>query len=318
MKQSQTDIVTGGAGFIGSHLCHSLLKSGRRVKVVDSLVTGKLENLADLQESFGDALEFVQADIRDADLEQLLAGCSVVYHQAAMTAVQQSVEDPGSCHAVNSTGTLNVLSAARACGVEKVVLASTTAVYGDSPQIPKKEDQLPDPISPYAASKLSGEHYASIFTHLYGLPVVALRYFNVYGPRQDPKSQYAAVVPIFITRMVAGKPPVIFGDGEQSRDFVFVEDVVAANRKAAGSPASGVTLNVASGASFSLNQLVVFLEEILQTGLEAVYEDDRPGDIRHSSADIELARIEIGFQPSVTFQEGLKRTIEYYLRNLVG
>ncbi|HSR51417.1 MAG TPA: SDR family oxidoreductase [Acidobacteriota bacterium] len=313
MASSKCDVVTGGAGFIGSHLVRALLSRGRVVRVIDDLSSGREANLRGLSRQYPGRFSFQQADVCDASLmEKLFEGAEHVYHQAAMTSVAESVDHPIRCHHVNVTGTLNVLQASRKCGAAKVVMASTTAVYGDDPELPKRESMRPSPISPYAAGKLAGEAYGEVYARLYGLPTVALRYFNVYGPRQDPQSQYAAVIPNFITRMTGGKPPVIYGDGEQSRDFIFVEDVVRANLAAARSEASGVVLNIASGASFSLKQIVELLNEILESKLDPVFETVRRGDIKHSSADVSKARSAIGFEAQVSFKDGLSRAVEYY------
>ncbi|MEE8587506.1 MAG: SDR family oxidoreductase [Acidobacteriota bacterium] len=311
--QPCVDIVTGGAGFIGSHLCRALLESGRRVRVIDNLSSGRLSNLDGLFEAHPEAFEFVEADIRDLkNLRPCFQGVADVYHQAAMTSVEQSVREPQACHAVNCTGALNVLSCARDAGASKVVLASSSAVYGDTAENPCREGRLPAPASPYAASKLAAEHYARVFDNLYGLPTASLRYFNVYGPRQDPQSAYAAVIPRFITRLLQGKPPVIYGDGGQSRDFVHVEDVVSANLLAARSRQGGLSLNIASGRSHDLNQLLALLNTILGRDLKPVHQAARPGDIRRSEADIRLARQRIGFVPRTGFEEGLRRTAATY------
>lgn len=315
-KRGLVDVVTGGAGFIGSHLCQALLESGRRVRVIDNLSSGRLSNLEGLQEQHQQALEFIEGDIRDLEkLRRCLRGAAHVYHQAAMTSVEQSVEQPEACHAVNCTGTLHVLRCARQEGASKVILASSTAVYGNDGEQPCREDQIPRPVSPYAASKLAAEHYAQVFCELYGLPTLSLRYFNVYGPRQDPNSDYAAVIPRFISRLLQGRPPVIFGDGRQSRDFVYVEDVVSANLLGAQSPAAGAALNIASGRSCDLKQLAAQLNRIVGCDLRPAHEAARPGDIRHSEADIRLARQRIGYVPRVSLEEGLSKTVGAYRRS---
>ena len=316
MKQT-FDVVTGGAGFIGSHISRGLLQRGRAVRVVDNLSSGRLENIADIRDQFSDSLEFVQADIRDLPLiRELLKGAEVVYHQAAIPSVQRSVEDPVQSNEANIDGTLNVFLAAREAGVGKVVFASSSSVYGDSEELPKREAMQVNPISPYAVAKYTNELYGKVFSNIYELPCVGLRYFNVFGPYQDPSSDYAAVIPKFITRMLKKEPPIIFGDGEQSRDFTYVENVVSANFCAALSRAAGCSVNIALGERYSLNQLVEKLNRILGTHLVPVYEDPRPGDVKHSLAAINEAEKVIGFRPSIGFLEGLTRTVEWYRRRI--
>jgi UDP-glucose 4-epimerase len=311
------DVVTGGAGFIGSHLTQKLLSVGRTVRVIDNLSTGRPENLAHLKDEFGGRIEFVRADIRQINqLSELCQGVEVIYHLAAMVSVQQSVEEPYLCEEINIGGTLNVLSVASRCGARKAVLASTCAVYGDSPELPKRESMLPEPKSPYAVSKYADELFGNVYSGLYGLSLISLRYFNVFGPRQDPSSDYAAVVPRFITRMLSGKPPIIYGDGGQTRDFVFVENVAEANLRAAGSQETGVALNVGSGVQYSLNQLVGVLNGILGVDFEPEYREARPGDVRHSEASVDLARERIGFELTTDFREGLERTTEYFAHKI--
>lgn len=307
------DIVTGGAGFIGSHLCRTLLERGRSIRILDDLSTGDRARLADVETAHGDRCEFRETDVRDVDaLHDAFRGAEVVYHQAAVPSVPRSVRDPATSNAANVDGTLNVFIAARDAGVRKVVYASSSSVYGDSEELPKRESMPMRPLSPYAVTKAVGEMYATVFARIYGLPTVGLRYFNVFGPSQDPTSQYAAVIPRFITRMLRGEPPVIYGDGEQSRDFTFVENAVAANLAAAASEASGVAVNVACGERFTLNRVVEILNGILDKQLEAVHEDPRPGDVRHSQADVALAAETLGYRPGVGFEEGLARTVDWY------
>lgn len=309
------DVVTGGAGFIGSHICEELLRRGGRVRVVDDLSTGKREHLSRLEQMFPDRCRLFVEDIRDQErLKRILEGAESVYHQAAVTSVEQSVRDPRAAQAVNLDGTLSVLLAARESGVRKVVFASSTAVYGNSGELPKRESMAPAPLSPYAVTKLCGELYCRVFSQLSDLPTICLRYFNVFGPRQDPESDYAAVIPRFITRMLSGKAPCIYGDGGQSRDFVFVDDVVRANLLAAESSVEGVSLNVASGARFTINQLVQVLNEILGTDFEPMYLEGRLGEVRHSEADVSLAQETLGFTSQVVFAEGLSRTVEWFQR----
>ncbi len=309
----KTDVVTGGAGFIGSHISRVLLQSGRRVRIIDNFSSGREENVTDLRQRFPDQVDIVRQDIRDLEvLRRLLEGVDSVYHQGARPSVQKSVEDPLETTSSNIEGTLKVLLAARDGGVKKVIFAASSSVYGDTPTLPKHEQMRPSPVSPYAVSKYAGELYCENFSLLYGLPTVGLRYFNVFGPCQDPQSEYAAVIPCFVCRMLAGKRPIIYGDGEQSRDFTFVEDVVSANLLAARAPASGVTVNIGCGERFTLNQLVKELNKMLGTSLEPIYESARPGDPRHTQADIRLAQETIGFEPKVSFQEGLLRTVEWF------
>jgi nucleoside-diphosphate-sugar epimerase len=300
-------LVTGGAGFIGSHLVEALLAEGHAVRVLDSLVAGTVTNLPRSGE-----VELFQEDIRDREaLRRAMAGVSLVFHQAALPSVPQSIADPSTCHEVNVTGTLNVLEAAREAGVRRVVFASSCAVYGDSPELPKRETLAPMPLSPYAAAKLMGEQYCRLFHQLYGLETVALRYFNVFGPRQDPRSEYAAVIPRFLTRILAGEAPLIYGDGEQTRDFVSVHNVVAANLGAAYSPlAAGRVYNVACGRRTSLNHLVRTLAGLLGREVRAEYLPGRLGEVRDSLADISAARRDLGYEPRFRLEEGLAALIE--------
>lgn len=303
-------LVTGGAGFIGSHIAESLVARGDEVRVLDDLSTGKRENLA----SVADHIEFVEGDIRDlAACRRAVEGVGTVFHEAALASVARSVEDPLLNHAINVTGTLNMLVAARDAGVGSFVLASSSAVYGDDPALPKVEGREGRPVSPYGASKLFDEKYAQAFHALYGLNAVALRYFNVFGPRQDPHSEYSAVIPLFISRILEGGRPTIFGDGEQSRDFIYVGDVVRANLAAAASAAAaGEALNVASGTGTTVNGLLDAVNEALGTKVEAVRTAPRPGDILHSTADITKAGRLMGFAPSLSFTDGLRRTADWY------
>jgi UDP-glucose 4-epimerase len=299
-------VVTGGAGFIGSHLVRALAERGDQVVVIDNLSTGKESNLAPV----ADRCRLVLGDIRERDLLlREFRDVEVVFHQAAMVSVQKSVENPLECNEVNVRGTLNVIECARHWGVRRVVFASTCAIYGDSEVLPKREELPPCPLSPYAVSKLVGEQYGLLYRRLYGLPVQPLRYFNVFGPGQDPTSDYAAVIPRFISRMLAGERPIIFGDGEQTRDFVYVGNVVQANLLAAERDSPGHPVNIGSGTSYSLNQLVSILNGILGTSLEPEYREPRPGDVRHSRADVSLARRVLGFAPAVGLREGLEETV---------
>ena len=311
-------LVTGGAGFIGSNIAAHLLSEGEDVRVLDNFSTGRRSNVEALQ-----GAEIMEADLCDPQAcRQGVEGVDYVLHHAALPSVPRSVEDPAESNRANVDATLNLLLAARdttarGAGVKRVVFAASSAAYGNQPELPKRETQLPDPLSPYAVAKLTGEHYCKVFHEVYGLETVALRYFNVFGPRQDPASQYAAVIPIFITAMFKGEQPTIFGDGEQSRDFSHVENVIHANILATQSPnAPGHVLNVACGARQTLNQLVETLNELLGTQIEPRYADPRPGDVLHSHADISLAREVLGYEPRVDFREGLRRTVEWYREQL--
>jgi UDP-glucose 4-epimerase len=301
-------LVTGGAGFIGSHLVRRLLAAGQAVRVLDNETTGSFARLADV----AGRVELIAGDIRDErTLKRAMRGVTHVLHQAADVSVPKSVADPLYTYAVNVTGTLHVLEAARQAGARRVVIASSSAVYGDNPESPKREEMPPQPISPYASSKLAGEALCSIYTRCYGLETVALRYFNVYGPGQDPTSAYAAAIPRMVDLIQRGQQPVIYGDGEQTRDFVYVGDVAEANLLAAAVPeASGGVFNIATGMAVSLNTILRQLSEALGREVTARYEPERPGDIRHSLADISAAKRVLGFQPSVTFEEGLRRLLE--------
>jgi UDP-glucose 4-epimerase len=303
-------LVTGGAGFIGSHIVRRLLATGHEVRVVDNLATGRLSNL---DEVIGD-IEFFQLDIRDAEgLRSPMTGCNAVIHVAALPSVPRSIADPAASHDVNATGTLNVLNAARAAGVTRVVTASSSSIYGSARELPKREAMRPLPISPYAVSKLAAESYCRSFHEVYGLEAVSLRYFNVFGPRQDPNSEYAAVIPKFIRAFRRGESPVIFGDGEQSRDFTYVENVVNANMAALTTEGiGGGVYNIACGESVTLNQIADLLREEIGAEVEPTHGPERIGDVRHSLADISAARADLGYEPTVTLDEGIQRTVDYY------
>jgi len=299
-------VVTGGAGFIGSHIADELVARGYQVAIIDDLSTGNNENIAALLKQSN--VEFIEGSIVDLSLvNKLFRGVDYVFHLAAIASVPRSVKNPQASHEVNITGTLNVLLAARDTGVKKVIYASSCAVYGDTPTLPIKEEMLPKPQSPYAVTKLAGEYYCQVFHRVYGLPTVCLRYFNVYGPRQDPDSQYAAVIPRFIRRVIDDKPPIIFGDGEQTRDFTFIADVVEANILAAESEATGV-FNIGRGQSISITRLAELIIELTGINVKPVHEEPRPGDIIHSLADISRAR-SFGYEPSYNLEEGLRKTI---------
>jgi nucleoside-diphosphate-sugar epimerase len=305
--------VTGGAGFIGSHLARRLLEDDRPVRVLDNFATGRRSNLRVL----GNHAEIVEGDIQSYErVSRAVAGCETVLHQAALPSVPRSIQDPLTSNATNVIGTLNVLLAARDHGVRRVVLASSSSVYGANPKLPKHEDDPALPISPYASAKLAGESYARSFHNVYGLETVMLRYFNVFGPRQDPSSAYAAVIPSFISRLAAGESPVIYGDGEQSRDFTYVENVVQANLRALQAPAAGVAgqvFNIACGDRVTLNRLLAELQAIIGSDVPAAYAAPRPGEVRHSLANISRARAALGYEPTVGLTDGLRRTVEALL-----
>jgi nucleoside-diphosphate-sugar epimerase len=303
-------LVTGGAGFIGSHLVEELLMRGQRVRVLDNFLTGKRENLA----LFAERIELVEGDIRDPDAcGRAVEGMDYVLHQAALPSVPRSVADPITTNDINVRGTLNVLRAASEAGVKRFVFASSSSCYGDDPSLPKREGTEGRPLSPYAVSKLAGEKYLQVYALTYGLETVSLRYFNVFGPRQDPFSQYAAAIPLFISGILRGEPPTIYGDGEQTRDFTFVANVVEANLLACEAPgASGSVFNIACASRVTVNDLIRKINEDLGTSIRPVHVDARPGDIRHSFADISAAKVVLGFSPHVGFDEGLKKTISWY------
>jgi UDP-glucose 4-epimerase len=306
-----TYLVTGGAGFIGSHIVTALVERGERVRVLDNLSTGNRENLAHL----GGKVELVTGDLVDrAAVDRALQGVGVVFHQAALASVPRSIEAPLDTNAACVTGTVNLLDAARKSGVERVVYAGSSSIYGDrTASAAKHEIDLPDPVSPYAAAKAAGELYCQAFTAAFGLPTVTVRYFNVFGPRQDPNSEYAAVLPKFVMKMLAGERPTIFGDGKQSRDFTYVANIVAGNLLAASVPdAAGKTFNIACGEKLDLLDLIAAINRVLGTNIEPIFDPPRAGDVRDSLADISLARQVLGYRPVIDFDEGLRRSIEYY------
>jgi UDP-glucose 4-epimerase len=303
-------LVTGGAGFIGSHLVHTLVARGERVRVLDNLSTGHLQNL----EAVADRIELIKGDLRDeAVVARAVQGVEIIFHEAALASVPRSVAFPLESHAHCVTGTLVLLDAARQAGVRRVVYAGSSSAYGNLPFSSKRERDFPTPLSPYAAAKLAGEFYCQAFYRTYGLETVCLRYFNVFGPRQDPGSPYSAVIPLFIDRLLKGQPPVIYGDGLQSRDFTYVENVVAANLKAATTPgAVGMTFNVGTGRSVSLLVILEHLQRLLGTNLVPRMEPPRVGDVRDSLADISQAEQVLKFATEVDLEEGLRRTTAYY------
>lgn len=303
-------LVTGGAGFIGSHLVEELVKRGETTRVLDNLATGHLKNL----DAVKNKIEFIQGDIADENTTQNAArDVDIIFHQAALPSVPRSIKNPRASHDANLTGTLNVLIAARDHGVKRVVLASSSSVYGNSPQLPKVETFEPSPLSPYAVTKLACEYYARVFSNLYGLSTICLRYFNVFGPRQDPTSQYAGALAKFTQCALHHQPFPIYGDGEQSRDFTYVENVVNANLRAAYAEFDGgAVVNIAGGARTTLNQIVALLNELTHQNLPTQFAPSRAGDVLHSHADISRARELLGYAPTVDVREGLRRTVEYY------
>lgn len=310
-------LVTGGAGFIGSHIARRLVGMGHKVRVLDNFATGRRENIADIESK----IELVVGDIgQPAMCDRCTDGAEVVFHVAAIPSVPRSVDKPRESHEANATGTFNVLHAARNAGVRRFVYSASSSAYGDTPTLPKVESMRPAPLSPYAVSKLLGEYYGACFSSVYGIETVSLRYFNVFGPRQDPKSQYAAVIPAFVTRMLRGESPTVYGDGEQSRDFCFIDNVVDANLQAGGllkgdgglARMSGEVVNIACGQRTTLNEIVAAINKSLGTSIRAEYRERRAGDVMHSLADIAEARRVIGYTPKVLFDEGLHRTIEWY------
>lgn len=303
-------LVTGGAGFIGSNLVHVLVNSGFKVRVLDNFTTGKFENIEHVIKK----IELVVGDLcRKEDVLRAVEGMEYVFHQAAVPSVPRSVADPYTTNRVNIEGTLNVLLAARDNKVKRVVYASSSSVYGSNEKLPKEETMMPKPMSPYAASKLAKEVYGRVFYELYGLETVGLRYFNVFGPRQNPKSQYAAVIPKFITALLKGDSPIIYGDGEQSRDFTFISDVVKGNLLAATAPgAAGEVFNIAYGNRVSLNELFNLLKKITGNSTEVIYTDSRPGDVKHSLSEIKKAQSILGYQPEVQLEAGLRNTVAWF------
>jgi UDP-glucose 4-epimerase len=307
-------LVTGGAGFIGSHIVRRLVADGHHVRVLDNLTSGHRENLAEVTSQ----VELVVGDICDPQtVARCVAGVEAVFHLAARASVPRSVEQPQPTHEVNATGTLNLLLAARDAGVRRFVYSASSSAYGDTPTLPKREEMPPMPLSPYAASKLAGEQYCLCCAHVYGLETVSLRYFNVFGPRQDPKSDYAAVIPAFVSRMLRGQRPIVFGDGEQTRDFCYVDNVVLANMLALkAEKLGGQVVNIACGERTTLNQIIAEINGLLGTDIEAEYADPRPGDVRHSLADLSTTRRVLGYEPQVMFAEGLRRSISWYRENV--
>ncbi len=308
-------LVTGGAGFIGSNICRRLAAEGCFVRVVDNLLTGKKSNLA----RFMDKIEFIEADMGDEKVAcSAMQDIDVVVHQGALPSVPRSVDDPAATHRHCVDATFTLLLAARDAGIKRFVYASSSAAYGDTPTLPKVETMSPAPLSPYAVGKLVGEYYCSVFYNVYGLETISLRYFNVFGPNQDPASQYAAAIPAFVTAILKDQPPTIYGDGEQSRDFTYVDNVVEANLLAArAKQTKGEIVNIACGEAVTVNAIIDMINEILGKDIKPIYAPARPGDVKHSLADITLAEKLIGFKPKVSFRDGLKKAINWYRKNLL-
>lgn len=308
-------LVTGGAGFIGSHLVEELRRRGERVRVVDNLVTGKQVNLSHIPD-----LEVIEGDLAELDTAlNAVRGMDYVLHQAAIPSVPRSVSDPIASNRANITATLNVLVASRDAGVKRVVYAGSSSAYGDTPTLPKREDMPARPLSPYALQKLVGEQYAQMFTALYGLETVTIRYFNVFGPRQDPSSPYSGVISLFISALIDGRRPTIYGDGGHTRDFTYVANVVDGVLRACTAPnVAGQVINVATGGRVSLNELFRTLRDLTGSQVEPIYADPRPGDVRDSQADISRARDLLGYTPTIDFEEGLQRTLDWYRTQRIG
>ncbi len=308
-------LVTGGAGFIGSHICRKLVSQGCFVRVLDNLLTGKKSNLADVIEK----VEFIEADMGDAQVARsAMKDIDAVLHQGALPSVPRSIDDPAATHKHCVDATFVLLLAARDAGVRRFVYAASSSAYGDAPTSPKVETMPPSPLSPYAVGKLVGEYYCSVFSGVFGLETISLRYFNVFGPCQDPSSQYAAAIPAFVTAMLKDKAPTIYGDGEQSRDFTYVDNIVEANLLAARAKrTSGEVVNVACGQAVTVNAIVDMINDLLNKDIRPTYVAPRPGDVKHSLANVTLARKLIGFEPTIQFREGLEKTIDWYGKNLL-
>jgi nucleoside-diphosphate-sugar epimerase len=308
-------LVTGGAGFIGSNISRKLFSEGCFVRVVDNLLTGRKSNLAGII----DTVEFIEADMGDEEVARAaMKDIDAVLHQGALPSVPRSLDDPAATHRHCVDATFTLLLAARDAGVKRFVYASSSSAYGDTPTLPKVETMPPSPLSPYAVGKLAGEYYCSVFYRVFGLETISLRYFNVFGPYQDPTSQYAAAIPAFVTAMLRDRKPTVFGDGEQSRDFTYVDNVVDANLLAARAEhTAGEVLNIACGEAVTVNAIIDMINELLGKSIEPVYDPPRPGDIKHSLADVTHAQQLLGFRPTVPFKQGLRRAIEWYRENLL-
>lgn len=308
-------LVTGGAGFIGSNICKKLISQGRFVRVIDNLLTGKKNNLNGII----DKIDFIQADMGDQKIANTVTkDIDVVLHQGALPSVPLSIDNPAATHKHCTDATFTMLLAARDAGVKRFVFASSSSAYGDTPTLPKVETINPDPLSPYAAAKLTGEYYCSVFHKAFGLETISLRYFNVFGPNQDPASQYAAAIPAFVTAILKQQPPTIFGDGQQSRDFTYVDNIVDANLLAARvEHTAGQVVNVACGQAVTVNEIIDMINDLTGENIKPLYSDPRPGDVKHSLADITLAKKLIGYEPKVPFKKGMQLAIDWYRENLL-
>jgi UDP-glucose 4-epimerase len=308
-------LVTGGAGFIGSNICKKLVSQGCFARVVDNLLTGKKGNLAGII----DKIEFIEADMGDEKIARsAMKDIDVVLHQGALPSVPRSIDDPAATHRHCVDATFTLLLAARDAGIKRFVYASSSSTYGDTPTLPKVETMPPQPLSPYAVGKLAGEYYCSVFYKVFGLETISLRYFNVFGPHQDPTSQYAAAIPAFVTAILKDKPPTVFGDGEQSRDFTYVDNVVEANLLAARAEhTAGEVINIACGQAVTVNETIDIINELLGKNIKPIYTDPRPGDVKHSLADITLAWKLLSYKPTLSFKQGLQKAIDWYRDNLL-
>jgi UDP-glucose 4-epimerase len=308
-------LVTGGAGFIGSNICRKLVSEGCFVRVIDNLLTGKKSNLADII----DNIEFIEADMGDEEIARsAMKNIEIILHQGALPSVPRSVDDPAASHKHCVDATFTLLLAARDAGIKRFVYAASSSAYGDTPTLPKIETMPPAPLSPYAVGKLVGEYYCSVFSQVFGLETISLRYFNVFGPNQDPASQYAAAIPAFVTSILKDQPPTIYGDGRQSRDFTYVDNVVEANLLAARvKQTQGQVINIACGQAITVNEIIEIINNSLGKNIRPIYTDPRPGDVKHSLADITAARRLIGFKPIISFEQGLQKAIEWYRDNLL-
>lgn len=308
-------LITGGAGFIGSNICKKLVSDGAFVRVVDNLLTGKKNNLADIL----DKVEFIEADMGDGSVaHSAMKDIDIVLHQGALPSVPKSIDEPAATHRHCLEATFTLLLAARDAGVKRFVYAASSSVYGDTPTLPKVETMPPNPLSPYAVAKLAGEYYCSVFYQVFGLETISLRYFNVFGPHQDPTSQYAAAIPAFVTAILKDQPPTIFGDGEQTRDFTYIDNVVDANLLAARTKhTEGRVLNIACGQAVSVNEIINVINQLTGKNIKPIYTDPRQGDVKHSLADITRAKKLIGYKPAIQFKEGLRLAIEWYQDNLL-